>query len=318
MAGLLAVAAGSAYAQAGKAEIAAAVTTVKVLERPGRENLATVWDGNKYVQCRPMVDRSLRCEAAGKVMQPSLARVLTPEHVGRLAALGWTLDPSFGNHVQSFRPEVSAEDVADSILSALAQGYDADLTKLEIQTTSVASQACPPRNGPFQNLAGLISDAPSMAIAAVHTCAYTPVQDEPGQKLEPGSSTADLIRRDGSRVTAEIQRLRINRHRQVHALFDTGVGYVQCEPTTEPDGFFCEAQSADAWPPLAAVLTPERIARLHAQGFADPGRAPNYSKIYMADKTGDAALASEILTVLHDVYGYYGASKLTVTTEEEP
>jgi hypothetical protein len=64
------------------------------------------------------------------------------------------------------------------------------------------------------------------------------------------------------------------------------------------------------------VLTPERIARLRAVGFADPGRAPNYSKTYRADEISDAALASEVLTLLHDVYGYYGASKLDVITEE--
>jgi hypothetical protein len=65
------------------------------------------------------------------------------------------------------------------------------------------------------------------------------------------------------------------------------------------------------------VLTPERIARLRAAGFADPGRAPNYSKTYPAEKIDDAALASEVLTLLHDVYGYYGASKLEVKTEEK-
>jgi hypothetical protein len=35
------------------------------LLRPGQDGLATVWDGNKYVQCRLMADRTLRCEAAG-------------------------------------------------------------------------------------------------------------------------------------------------------------------------------------------------------------------------------------------------------------
>jgi len=28
-------------------------------------------------------------------------------------------------------------------------------------------------------------------------------------------------------------------------------------------------------------------------------------------------LAAEVLTLLHDVYGYYGATKLEVTTEED-
>lgn len=64
------------------------------------------------------------------------------------------------------------------------------------------------------------------------------------------------------------------------------------------------------------MLTPGRIDRLHAAGFADPGRSPNYAKTYAAGKIGDAALAAEILTILHDVYGYFGASQLHVKTEE--
>ncbi|MGB6175580.1 MAG: hypothetical protein WBF43_04405, partial [Methylocella sp.] len=66
----------------------------------------------------------------------------------------------------------------------------------------------------------------------------------------------------------------------------------------------------------AAVLTPERIARLHTAGFADPGRAPNFSKTYLAGKIDDTALAAEVLTLLHDVYSYYGGSRLKVKTEE--
>ncbi len=302
---------------ADKEKVAAAISAIRVLDRPGRDNLATVWDGNKYVQCRRMSDQTLRCEAAGALMQVSLGRVLTPEHIHRLAAMGWTLDPSFGNYVQTFRPDISAEAIADTVLAALAQGYDADLPNLEIETKSIASQACPPRNGPSQNLAGIINDAPSMAATAVHACAYKPKEDEPAQKLGPDSTTADLIRLHGPMVTAEITRLRINIHRHVFAVFDTGLGYIQCQPQTEPNAFYCEAQSADSWPAIAAVLTPERIARLHSAGFADPGRAPNYSKTYPADKTSDTDLASEVLTLLHEVYGYYGASKLSVKTEEK-
>jgi hypothetical protein len=91
---------------------------------------------------------------------------------------------------------------------------------------------------------------------------------------------------------------------------------VQCATQPEPDAFYCEAQSADSWPALAAVLTPDRVAHLHDRGYADPGRGPNYSKSYPTDKTTDKALAAKLLTLLHDVYGYYGASKLTVGTEE--
>jgi hypothetical protein len=313
--------AGSGFAQTGqdqavREKIATAISTIAVLERPGRDNLAAVWDGNKYIQCRRMSDRSLRCEAAGSLMQVSLSHVLTPERIGRLAAMGWTLDPSFGNYVQIFPPDRPAADIADKLLAALTQAYDADVQNLEIETTSIRSEPCPPRNGASQNLAGIISDAPSMARSAVHACAYKAKLAEPEHKLSPGSTTADLIELYGPMVTAEIRRLRINMRRRVFAVFDTGLGYVQCETQSEPESFYCEAQSADSWPALAAVLTPDRIALLHAAGFADPGRAPNYSKTYAADKTDDASLARAVLSVLHDVSGFYGASKLTVKTEE--
>jgi hypothetical protein len=293
-----------------------AISVTRTLDRPGRDNLATVWDGNKYIQCRRMTDRSLRCEAGGSLMQPSLEHVLTPEHVGRLAAMGWMLDPSFGNYVQIFQPDISAKEIAGKIREALSQGYDADIQKLEVETTTIRSEPCPPRHGPSQNLAGMISDSATMAAYSVYACSYKPKNAEPDHKLGPDSTVADLIDLYGPKVTAEIQRLRINIHRRVHVIFDVGVGYIQCESETDPNGFYCEAQSADSWPALAAILTPERIARLHAAGFVDPGRAPNYSKTYPADKIDDATLAKEILTLLHDVYGYYGASQLKVKTEE--
>ena len=263
-----------------------------------------------------MSDRSLRCEAAGAFMRTSLEHVLTPDRIGRLAAMGWTLDPAFGNYVHSFGPDASARDIADRIVATLFQAYDADAQNMEVGTKSIASEPCPPRNGPSQNLAGVINDAPSMAAFAVHACAYRPKDGEPKRKLGPDSTVADLIDLYGPRVTAEIQRLRVNMHRRVFVAFDTGLGYVQCETQTEPNAFYCEAQSTDSWPALAAVLTPERVARLHAAGYADPGRAPNYSKTYPADSTSDTAPAAELLTLLHDVYGYYGASGLKVVTEE--
>jgi hypothetical protein len=316
-AAIIAWAAPAASAETTKTKVEAAITTIKTLERRGRDNLATVWDGNKYVQCRRMSDRTLRCEAAGARMQVSLARVLTPDHVGRLRAMGWALDPSFGNYVQIFRPDMSAGDVADKILMALALGYDADVEKLEIETTSIESEPCPPRNGPSQNLAGMINNAASMAAFAVHACAYAPDEDRLEHALPPGSTVADLIKLYGPRLTTEIRRLRVNiRRTSVFVVFESGLGYVQCQPETDPDAFYCEAQSAESWPALAAVLTPERIERLHTAGFADPGRGPNYSKHYPADKIDDETLASEVLTLLHDVYGYYGASALVVKTEE--
>jgi hypothetical protein len=316
MAATVAMVAGPALAETTSDKVEAAITTIRVIDRPGRDNLATVWDGNKYIQCRRMTDRSLRCEAAGALMQTSLEHVLSPERIGRLAAMGWMLDRSFGNYVQTFGPDAAAKDITDKILAALSQAYDADAQNLEVETKSITRELCPPRNGPSQNLAGIINDAPAMAPTAVHACAYRPKGDEPKRKLGPDSTVADLVDLYGSRVTAEIQRLRVNVHRRVFVVFDTGLGYVQCESQTEPAAFYCEAQSTDSWPALAAVLTSERIARLHAVGYADPGRAPNYSKTYLADSTSDTDLAAELLTVLHDVYGYYGASGLKVITEE--
>jgi hypothetical protein len=140
--------------------------------------------------------------------------------------------------------------------------------------------------------------------------------EQPVKLLAYGATAKDLIVVYGPRVTTEIQRLRINTQRRVFVIFDVGIGYVQCEPETKPDGFYCEAQSADSWPALAAVLTPERIDRLHRAGYADPGRAPNFSKTYAGDKITDADLAAEILTLLYDAYGYYGASALVIKTEE--
>jgi hypothetical protein len=314
---IVAMVAHAASAQIGRDDVKAAIATIRTIDRPGRDNLATVWDGNKYIQCRRMRDASLRCEAAGALMQVSLERVLTPERIGRLAAMGWTLDPSFGNYVQTFGADVSAEDIADKILAALSQGYGADMQNLEVETKSIASEPCPPRNGQSADLAGIIIDAREMTRYAVHACAYKPKSDEPKRKLGPSSTAADLIELYGPQVAAEIGRLRINTHRRAFVILSGGLGYVQCHTQMDPDGFYCEAQSTDTWPALAAVLTPERIARLHAAGFADPGRAPNYSKTYLVDKISDAVLAAEALTLLHDVYGYYGATKLEVTTEED-
>jgi hypothetical protein len=168
--------------QPGISRVEAALQNIMSLVRPGQDGFATIWDGNKYVQCGLRPDRSLRCEAAGALMQPSLGRVLVAERVARLAALGWHLDPSFGNYVQTFPPGMPTSRIADRILQALAEGYDANLADLEVQSTWVASEPCPPRNGPSQNLAGIVSNAPSMAATAVHACAYRP---RAGSRAEP-------------------------------------------------------------------------------------------------------------------------------------
>jgi hypothetical protein len=150
-----------------------------------------------------------------------------------------------------------------------------------------------------------------MRPTALRKCSYTP---EPATPQKVGSA-AELIARSGATVAAEIQRLRINADSRVFAVFDVGIGYVQCMPETPARDFYCEAQSPESWPALATIITPERLARLHAAGYADPGRGPNYWKKYRFDKYSNAAIADEILTILFDVYGYAGATPLDVKTE---
>ena len=297
-----------------KSRVEAALQNVMTLDRAGQDGFATVWDGNKYVQCGRLRDRSLKCEAAGSLMQPSLDRVLTPERGGRLKALGWRLDPSFGNYVQTFPADVAPSVLADRILQVLAEVYDADVTALQVQSAWITSEPCPPRNGPTQNLAGMVNNAPSMAATAIHACSYK-AKAELGPSL-PADTAEELTALYGFRVAGEIARLRVNIDRHVFAIFQAGIGYVQCEPDSPPPAIYCEAQSADSWEALASVLTPERVARLHAAGFADPGRAPNYWKRYPLDQIDNAGIAHEVLAILHDVYGYNGLPKLEVKSEE--
>ena len=290
--------------------VQAALQNIVALQRPGQDGYATFWDGNKYVQCGRAARGGYRCEAAGALLQPSLQSVLTPERVKRLAALGWRLDPHFGNYVQSFPASLTTGDVTLAVEQALEFGYDVNLIDVEVETDWLASEPCPPRNGFSQNLAGMINDAPSMAATAIHACAYAPPQPT------PSAGSADLlVQLYGARAAAEIQRLRVNLDRNVFVVFDAGIGYIQCEPQTLPDVIYCEAQSAASWAALSSVLTPDRLSRLHAAGYADPGRAPNYWKNYPLDKYDDAAIAREVITLLHDVYGYDGAEQLSIKTE---
>jgi len=302
---------GAVLAQSASTRIDEALQNISTLARPGRVGYATFWDGNKYVQCRRLTSRELRCEAAGVTMQPSLGRVLTPERQGRLATLGWAVDPSFGNYARVFAADTPTGRIAEQIERALVDGYSADLATLELKTDWIADVPCPPRNGPSQNLAGMINDAASMRGTAVRTCTYVALNEA----TEHADTAAELIAQYGPTATAEIQRLRLNATRRVHVVFDTGLGYIQCTPDTPPPAIYCEAQSADSFAPLAALLTPDRVARLHAAGYADPGRSPNYARIYLASQFNDAAIASDILTLLNEVYAYKGARKLKIMTE---
>lgn len=298
--------------QESRGRVEAALANIINLDRPGEDGLATIWDGNKYVQCRRIAERSLRCEAAGTLMQPSLAHVLVPARLARLTDLGWQLDPSFGNYVQDFSTDLPLAKIAEKVQQVLVEAYDAEIADLTVRTDWIASQPCPPRNGPTQNLAGVINDSREMASTAIHGCAYKAAAPDPAKVR----SAADLIETYGRRVKSEIQRLRINADTWVFVVLDTGDGYVQCAPDKAPPGIYCEAQSVDSSPTLSRILTPERVARLHAAGFADPGRAPNYWKTYPFDKFDDATIAGELLTILYDVYGYDGVPKLAIGTEK--
>jgi hypothetical protein len=294
-------------------KIAAALANIADLERPGQEGIATVLDGNKYVQCRQMADRTVRCEAGGAMLQPSLRHVLTSAKIDRLGELGWRLDPSFGNYVRVFPNGEPVAHIADGITQALVEVYDASLVHLDVQSDWIAKQRCPPRNGPKQDRAGAIEDPPPFPSGAIRACAYAPPPESGPRPLT--GATEELIDIYGARVSGEIGRLRVNLDRELYVIFDTAIGLVQCATENKPPSIYCEAQSADAWPALAAVLTPDHVARLHAVGFSDPGRVPNYWKSYPLDRFDDAAIAREMLALLHDVYGYTGAQKLKILTE---
>ena len=54
-----------ATAQTSVTRIDEALQNITVLLREGQVGYATFWDGNKFVQCRRLNTRELRCEAAG-------------------------------------------------------------------------------------------------------------------------------------------------------------------------------------------------------------------------------------------------------------
>src|SRR4051794_24244739 len=72
-----------AIAQTASSRIDEALQNITTLVRPGRVGYATFWDGNKYIQCRRMPERALRCEAAGTTLQPSLRNALTGDRLSR-------------------------------------------------------------------------------------------------------------------------------------------------------------------------------------------------------------------------------------------
>ncbi len=187
--GLIVAGPGLAEPSATTTWVIEGLDNIRNLTRPRQDGYTAIWDGDKFVQCHAHSDQSLSCEAAGATMQPSLARVLTPDRKQRLTSLGWRLDPSFGAYTKTFAPTVSLDQVADRILTVLSQAYDADLTRLYVQTRWVAHQTCPPRHGPGQNRAGMIDDDPMMAQTAVHGCAYS----APANVAANGSGGINLL-----------------------------------------------------------------------------------------------------------------------------
>jgi hypothetical protein len=302
------------WPQEKRALVEAAVANMMSLDRPGQVGLATVFDGNKFVQCRRADDRSIRCEAAGTLMQPSLNYTLTGAKIEALEAFGWTNDPSFGNWIQTFPADATPQRIANEIETALADVYDADPKTTEAHTDWLVKQECLPRVFERLDRAGSVNVDGRSEAHTIRACAYKP-QSDAGPAVKNGDPD-DLVAAYGARMAGELQRLRVNLDRDVFAIFDVGIGYVQCEPQTAPDVFYCEAQSADVQEAIQSILTPERIARLHAAGFADPGRAPNYWRTYPLGEITDSGLASELLTILHDVYGYRGKPKLRIVTEQ--
>lgn len=300
-----------AVAQTPVSRIDDALQNITALRRDGQIGYATFWDGNKFIQCRRLTTRDMRCEAAGASMQPSLRNVLSGDRLNRLAALGWTLDPSFGNYVRSFQADMTTAAIAEHIARTLTEAYDANTAGLEINTKWVKDVPCPPRAGYTQNLAGSVNDARSMRNVLVHACSFKP----PPVTAQRVASAAELVTQYGPTVGAEIQRLRINSTAKVFTVFNAGIGYIQCAPEASPPALYCEAQSAESWEPLASIITPEREARLRNTGYADPGRSPNYWKVYPLDKYTDAAIAGEILTILYEVYGYAGALQLKIVAK---
>lgn len=111
----------------------------------------------------------------------------------------------------------------------------------------------------------------------MHACSFTPNLATP----QPAGSAAEFVTIYGATTNAEIQRLRINFIGRVFCHLRWGIDYVQYTPEPSPPALYCEAQSAESWPALAAVLIPERVAHLRTAGYSDPGRAPNYWKSYI-------------------------------------
>jgi hypothetical protein len=237
-----AVSAGAAadeWTQDKRTLVEAAIGNMMSLDRPGQVGLATIFDGNKFVQCRRLEDRSIRCEAAGTLLQPSMSHTLTGAKLEALEAFGWSLDASFGNWVQNFAADATPQRIANEVETALADVYDADPKSIVAHTDWVAKQACLPRRGFTQNLAGSVITSLNPVAYSIFACAYKPPSDS-GPVVKNGDID-ELVEAFGGRMSGELQRLRVNLQRRIWVAFETEIGYVQCAPQTNPDAFHCEA-----------------------------------------------------------------------------
>jgi hypothetical protein len=220
--------------------------------------------------------------------------------------------------------------VAKAVLTALLQGYRIDPSELKYKSDRIVSKACPQRNGPSHNLAGVILESPAMASSAVYGCAYRPsgpagdsatLPIAPTKEDAGASDTADGLESSAmaleqSLIAQEIARL--SSHiggARTYAIFDAGVGYLQCEPIKEDYAIYCEAASAESDPALAAVLTAQRVAALRAAGFTEPGLRQNYWRYYKLSEFSDDAIAAALLGLLRDVYGYDGFETIQIEDE---
>ena len=164
-------------------------------------------------------------------MQPSLGRILGPErHSEARGARLASETPSFGNYVQICSGQSAGEPGRrKDCCRPSERRYDADLANLEIQSDWIKSVPCPPRNGPTQNLAGMINDASGYGQTRLCTTASTSRRPDRGP-TPLARTAADLIMIYGTTRIERNQRLRVQHRSQVFVVVDTGGGYVQCGP----------------------------------------------------------------------------------------
>ena len=315
----LALSAAAAADSLPQSQIVAGVSSVLVPIEKTRDGVLTVSDGNMFVQC--LASHSLpvwRCEAAGLEGQPWLRHVLTPERQDRLIALGFKPDPSFGNFVADRPRPTAPEALADLILRALTEGYGVRPDDLTIHAERIASARCHKRMKAGADRGGsILTPHWGHAQDAVAGCGTR------GPDHMNSDDASVMPQPDGRDTRSEYliymaeELKRLESVTDSHVIFDGGPAYVQCANDVEDKQLYCEAASADAvGAPIERILTPDRIAKLREAGFSPPGKAMNYWRFYPQAEYTKAAVAQALLDVLKDAYGYYGAPKMNVETEQ--